>query len=242
MAIAIRYGEHPSQVGDIYLPEGDCKGIVCFFHGGLWKMPYDRFQANEIATKLTAMGYCVWNVEYRRVGEPKRTWNDTFQDAVSSIRYLNTLKDKYQNINLDNVIVAGHSAGGHLAIWLSTQEIGVKCTKFIGLAPILDLKMAYHENAGSGSISHLLEGSPEDYPERYKETSPIEMLGLTGNQIILHGIEDEAVPIEWSRNYVETAKEREKIVELIEIENCSHMDFIDSKSIAFQKFVECIER
>jgi acetyl esterase/lipase len=238
----IKYGEHQSQIGDLYFPSEDCLGTICLLHGGFWKMPYDKSQLNEISNALSSIGYCVWNIEYRRTGEYERIWSDTFDDAVTSIQFLRTLKRTYPNINIDNVIVAGHSAGGHLALWLSTQEIGVPCSKFIGLAPILDLKVAFYENAGGDSVLRLIEGSPQEYPERYKKVSPIELINQARDQIILHGIEDEDVPIEWSRRYINVAKEHGRNFEISEIDKCGHMEFLEPQSIAFQKFIGCLSK
>ena len=36
------------------------------------------------------------------------------------------------------------------------------------------------------------------------------------------------------------AKKQGKNVDLIEVENCGHMDFLEPRSIAFQKFVDCL--
>ena len=153
------------------------------------------------------MGIAFGNIEYRRAGEPDRIWSDTFADALSSVQFLGSLKKIYPEINIDNVIMAGHSAGGHLALWLSTQEIGIKCQKFIGLAPIVDLRTAYYKNAGGDSVLSLIGGSPEEYPDRYKKASPIELLEQARDQIIVHGVKDNSVLVEWSRTYVEGSKE-----------------------------------
>jgi acetyl esterase/lipase len=240
MTKTYKYGSHPSQIGDLYVPSGDCLGTVCLFHGGFWKMPYDRFQLNDIASVLVSKGYAVWNIEYRRTGTVESAWRDPFDDAIAAIRFLVHLKSENQNLNMDHIIVAGHSAGGHLALWLSSQQTGVACHRFIGMAPILDLKTAYKENAGGDSVFQLMHGTPLDYPERYHLSSPIERIERAENQIILHGILDEAVPIAWSRDYIKTAVAKGKAFDLIEIADCDHMAFVDPKSKAFQAFLNCL--
>ena len=236
MTQTIKYGDHESQIGDLYIPSRNSLGIVCLFHGGFWKMPYDRFQFDAVAKELTEMGYCVWNIEYRKIGESGRVWTDTFTDAIASIQALSSFKDAYSNINIDNIFVVGHSAGGHLALWLSSQDIGIKCTRFVGLAPILDLRKAFYENIGGDSVFHLLDGTPEEYPGRYKKASPIEMLPSSEKQVIFHGVEDEDVFVNWSRDYVSVAKSLGRDIEYIEIEKCRHMEFVDPNSEAFRKF------
>ncbi|HBF40188.1 MAG TPA: alpha/beta hydrolase, partial [Firmicutes bacterium] len=141
--ITERYGSNDSQVGDLYLPKGQSVGLVCLFHGGFWRMPYDRKQMSPISEDLATSGYGVWNIEYRRVDESDWNWKDTTSDAVLSINHVQELRKKYPSISKVEVVVAGHSAGGHLAILLSSEPLLVSPKRFIGLAPILDLEIAY---------------------------------------------------------------------------------------------------
>jgi len=240
MNMTIRYGDDKSQIADLYIPTVEAIGTVCLFHGGFWKTPYDYSQFNEISQVLSTLGYCVWNIEYRRSGEKGRKWSDTFKDAMAAVNHLKTLQNEFSSINFDNMIVVGHSAGGHLSAWLSSQELNISIKKFIGLAPILDLKLAYEENAGVDAVFKLMEGTPSDYPKRYRNSSPIELINKSKSQVIIHGKNDDYVPIEWSRAYINHARNLGKEFEYVELEDCGHMDFIDSKSNAFNELLKWI--
>lgn len=231
-----KYGSHESQTGDLYLPKERVNGLVCLFHGGFWKMPYDRFQMNSISEELESSNYAVWNIEYRRVGESDRKWRDTLDDAVLSINYVAELISKYPSINKDKIIVAGHSAGGQIAIWLSAQHLCISPLRFIGLAPILDLENAYKQKEVQKFISDLIGGSPKEYPERYAEYSPYEQIQSASKQTVFHGDTDKDVPKELNRRYLDKTVNKESDFEYIEIEECGHMDFLDISSKAFSRF------
>jgi len=234
MKIKIKYGSGHFQFGDLYLPEANCIGTVCLLHGGFWTMPFGLDQFDGIATQLFKLGYCVWNIEYRRIGEKQYNWKNAFEDSVNAVNELENIRKLYNQINLSKVFVAGHSAGGHLAVWLNSQELKISVTKFIGLSPLLDLELAYQKNSGNGSVEKFLQGKPEEFPERYLFGSPIKLHKKESAELIIHGNRDEQIPIEWSKQYHEKVKQVTDKSQLIELEKCGHMDFIDPKSEAFE--------
>lgn len=236
----INYGNSQSQFCELYLPEKACKGTVCLLHGGFWSMPYGLEQFDDVSQCLSQHGYCVWNIEYRRSGEVGYDWKHAFEDAVTAVNELIEVKKSVSQLDLDNVYVMGHSAGGHLAIWLNSQTLKVPIKKSIGLAPILDLNLAYIENAGNRAVEKLLMGSPTEFPERYDYGSPILQDNKNNSELIIHGVDDDYVPIEWSESYFESAI-KQTYVDLIKLSNCGHMDFLDISSVAFQTILELLE-
>jgi acetyl esterase/lipase len=236
LMITERYGSNDSQVGDLYLPKGQSVGLVCLFHGGFWRMPYDRKQMSPISEDLATSGYGVWNIEYRRVDESDWNWKDTTSDAVLSINHVQELRKKYPSISKVEVVVAGHSAGGHLAILLSSEPLLVSPKRFIGLAPILDLEIAYSNLKVKRFVEDFIGGSPQEYSERYSKISPYEKLKDPAKQTVFHGERDEDVPARLNIRYVETARKMSSDFEYYEIAECEHMDFIDSSSKAYGEF------
>src|SRR5258708_13483399 len=73
-----------------------------------------------LAEDLAARGYAAWNIEYRRVGNPGGRWPGTFLDVAFAADYLRILAPTY-SLNLQRVVPIGHSAGGHLALWLAAR-------------------------------------------------------------------------------------------------------------------------
>ena len=234
-----KYGPLEAQEGDLYLPGASRPPVVCLLHGGFWRMPYGREELAEVAKDLAARGYAVWNIEYRRLGAPGGGWPGTLSDVASAVDHLATLADEGLDLDLDHVMVVGHSAGGHLALWVSARSNGapfrtsrVQPVAAAGLAAVSDLARTYEISAGNGAVTEFLGDGPDHVPERYAAASPIELLPLGIKQLIIHGSRDEALPIDISRFYASTAQASGDSIDFVELPEAGHMDFLDPSSKA----------
>ncbi|GGJ92150.1 hypothetical protein GCM10011583_24500 [Streptomyces camponoticapitis] len=146
----IAYGPAPSQVGELYLPDGDGPfPVVVLVHGGYWAAMWDRRQITGVADDLVGRGYAVWNVEYRRVGEPGGGWPGTFLDVAAAVDALDGMDPA---LDTSRTLVLGHSSGAHLATWTAHRGVlppeapgaGPRITPVgvVSLAGVLDLKAA----------------------------------------------------------------------------------------------------
>jgi acetyl esterase/lipase len=153
----IAYGPEPSQVGELYLPPNPGPHpVVVLVHGGYWTAMVDRREVTRLADDLVGRGYAVWNIEYRRIGEPGGGWPGTLQDVADAV---DAVADLDPDLDTDQVIVVGHSAGGHLAVWTAHRTAlpagapganpRVTPVGAASLAGILDLTAA--DAAGLGS-------------------------------------------------------------------------------------------
>src|SRR5215467_10065994 len=128
--LRLPYGQDANQFIDVRLPAG--KGphpVVLFIHGGYWRAKYDLTYAGHLCGALRKAGVATWNVEYRRVGNPGGGWPGTFEDIRSAYRMMvetQPIKDSPPVFDLSRVVVAGHSAGGQLALCLAAHEKSVK--------------------------------------------------------------------------------------------------------------------
>src|SRR5579862_1084835 len=118
----VHYGPAPSQVAELFLPKG--KGphpVVVLLHGGCFLAELGGFpQTSALAADLARRGYAVWNVEYRKLGEPGAGYPGTFQDVATAVDRLRAEAPRH-DLDLKRVIAVGHSAGGHLALWAASR-------------------------------------------------------------------------------------------------------------------------
>ncbi len=245
----IAYGTDPLQFGDLRLPHG--KGlypVVVVIHGGCWYSEYDLKHVASFSAALTRLGVATWSLEYRRIGNSGGGWPGTFQDVAQCTDYLQVLARTY-SLDLKRVIVVGHSAGGGLALWLAGRGQLPKDSPLyirdplllkgvLSLAGITDLRK-YRPNCGD-AVRKLLGGSPEEVPQRYQQTSPLELLPLKTPQRLIHGALDEIVPLSQSRDYEVAARSLGDDVKLTTVKGAGHFDLIAPQSSAWRAVEEAV--
>ena len=233
----IAYGDDALQFGELRLPEGPGPHPVAIvIHGGCWLAEYDMGHIRTLAEALTGEGIAAWIVEYRRVGNPGGGWPGTFEDVADGSDYLRELARDHP-LDLERVIVVGHSAGGHLALWLAARgrlsadqplhdvdPIAVRGV--LGLAPAPDLAFLHQEEVCGHVIDGLMGGAPEEFPERYGAGSPVELVPLDVPQLLVIGRHDRSwAPV--GRRYFEAAKAEGADVRVIDAEESGHFEMID---------------
>lgn len=210
----VSYGADPLQFGDLRLPPGAGPfPVAVVIHGGCWVSGFATLQnTSAFADALRDAGVATWNIEYRRLDNPGGGWPGTFTDVGAAVDHVTTLAKQYP-IDLSRVVVTGHSAGAHLALWAAArsrlpaksplyQKAPLRMRGAIALGGPGDLRN-FTEYAsricGSPVIERLLGGTPEAVPERYADASPIELLPLGVRQLLIVG-EDDGVMPERARN------------------------------------------
>ena len=253
----IQYGSGEFQFGDLYLPPNSQFAIpnsnfpiVVFIHGGFWRSQYDLTHAGHAAHALSEAGFATWSIEYRRIGHPGGGWPGTFQDVGAAVDYLRVLAPQY-NLDLDRVVVAGHSAGGHLSAWVASRhripagdplymEDPLPVKAAVPLAGVVDLRRGWELQLSSGVVEDFLGGTPGAVPERYGTASPIELLPTGVPMRLIHGTDDDNVPYEISEQYVEAAQQRGDDVKLVALEGTGHFEVINPDTKEWQVVVSTI--
>lgn len=247
----IPYGEERDQVGDLRLPEGGSEslGIAILLHGGFWRERWERDTIEPLAIDLARRGWATWNLEYRRLGPFGGGWPRTGEDVARGIDHVAQLAELHP-LDLENVIVVGHSAGGHLALW-SVKRLGVAFRTLVrprlvvSIAGLADLAESARRGLGDTdqSTSDFVGGEPEDIPDAYRDASPIAALPLEVPQIILQGRLDN-IPdlVDLSRLYVAAARQAGDVVEFIELDDVDHFQPLDPASDAWHLTLEKLEQ
>ncbi|HZN14601.1 MAG TPA: alpha/beta hydrolase [Acidimicrobiales bacterium] len=222
----------------MHLPDGaGPHPVIVVLHGGFWRARYGRWIMRALAEDLARRGYAAWNLEYRRVG-PLAGGGvpHTLDDVAAGLDHLARLAEP-NNLDLDRVAVVGHSAGGHLALWLAGYHGAIEPLIYIAQAGVADLRMAYDMGLGDGIVESFLGGRPDAVPDHYAAASPIERLPTGRRVALIHGTADTNVPIDVARSYHRAARAAGDDAEMIE-RDCDHMVLIDHHSAEWQLVVD----
>jgi acetyl esterase/lipase len=257
----LRWGDHEEQVADLRLPrrepasrraETEADGpagappLVIFLHGGFWRSAYDRGHVGPLGDALAAAGFVVCTPEFRRTGQPGGGWPGTFDDVASAVDVLPELVSEFAAIG--RVVVAGHSAGGHLALWTAgrvrlpggtpwhlaaSPAVGV-----VSLAGVCDLAAGYRLELGGGAVQALMGGGPSEFAGRYAAGDPMGLVPSGVAVRLVHGTEDDRVPVGLSRDYAARAVAAGDDVRCDLLEGYGHFELIDPESEAWPVVLE----
>ena len=217
----LRYDDHEDAILDLHLPVSPNGLTLLLLHGGFWKTAYDRTHTRAMAAALAAEGFLVATPEYRRVGVGGAGgWPRTGADVR---RAATRLPELLEGIGQEagTLRITGHSAGGHLALWLATQ---VPADRVVALAPVCDLREAIRLGLGSDAARAFLGEIDPD------EADPMVLLDQRPDTDvrIVHGVDDDVVPVGLARNLVA----RHPWITLDEVPG-GHFEVIEPGSVAW---------
>jgi acetyl esterase/lipase len=249
--VRIAYGTEPAQVVDLFLPKS--RGphpVVVLIHGGCYLAEYQGLaQTSGIAADLASRGYAVWNVEYRKLGEPGAGYPGTYLDVASALDRLKT-EARAHRLNTRRVVAVGHSAGAHLALWGASRARlpkssalwraePLKIRAVVSLGGIGDLKPHAGVFAGACGPSIAQVAPPQTYPE----TSPAELLPSGAAVTMIHGEFDHVMPFDTGQAYAARVRAAGDRGEAIEIKGVGHFDPVIPTTQAWKTVVvPAIER
>ena len=189
----ISYGSDAYQKVDVWLPAGSgLHPVVLMVHGGCWQTSIaDRTLMNWIADDLRKRGIAVWNIDYRGVDRPGGGYPGSFADVAAAA---DALADNAARLKLDlrRVVAVGHSAGGHLALWLAARPriartsplhranpLPIAHVVSLGGLPDLEATAASPDNGcGTEIIAKLTGSATPDRTDVYADTSVPRLLPL----------------------------------------------------------------
>ncbi len=216
--------------------------MAVLLHGGFWRDRYGRGLMEALCADLASRGWAAWNLEYRRLGSGGG-WPATFADVALGIDRLAGLAGEAP-LDLGRVAAVGHSAGGHLALWAAARPAlpaeapgaapAVLMHAVVSQAGVCDLVGSDGLALGDGVTAQLLGGSAAEQPERYGLASPAAALPLGVPQLLVHGEEDEDVPVAMSRSYHAAARAAGDPADLVVLPAIGHMEHIDPSSMAWR--------
>ncbi|MCW2759925.1 MAG: lipase/esterase [Marmoricola sp.] len=224
------------QFAELRLPTKDPLATVVLLHGGYWLPGYGLELMNALSFELTDLGFATWNVEYRRTGEGGG-FPTTLSDVAAAV-------DRLDGKGLPgglagNVVLLGHSAGGHLAVWAASRtdrtpggEPKVEPRGAISLAGVLDLVRAGSASGSTDPVTAFMGGSPTATPESYALADPALLVPAGCPVWAVDAEDDETVPPEQSTSYVALAESAGATVERVVVPG-DHLSLIDPRAESF---------
>ncbi len=218
-------GPGPTGVVDVYAPSGAERGVLILLHGGFWRAAYDRVHLRTLAAALAADGWRTALPEYRRVGDPGGGMPGTLADIEEILRVVPGLL----GATPAETVVAGHSAGGHLAV-LAASRAEVPPARVVSLAGVLDIRAAHDARLSRGAVGALL-GTPDPRGSDIAAIDPMQRPLPSCTLALVHGTMDAEVPLA----YAERFAARDPRIRLDVVEGADHYDLIDPLSDAYPR-------
>ena len=261
----LSYGGDQMQKADLWLPAG--RGphpTVLMVHGGCWQTEIaDRRIMNWIADDLRKRGIAVWNIDYRGVDRAGGGYPGTFADAAAAADALREQAGRHR-LDLSPLVAVGHSAGGHLALWLAARrspaarspgplipsgspllaDDPLPVDTVVSLGGLPDLELAATP-PGSGCGTEVIERlvGPPTLSSRnvYADTSVPRLAPLGIRQVLVNGLQDRIIPTSYAEDYARRMRAAGDRVKVRMIDDTGHVELIAPETAAWAAAIEEIE-
>ena len=244
-------GDTDQNWAELYLPAGeqrvDSIPLVVLVHGGAWQSALGADVFEPLARDLAGRGMAVYNIEYRRVGSGGG-WPTTFRDVASALDHVVVVDRQYPQIDTDDELIVGHSAGAQLAVWggtrhkLEDDEVGARPlfrpTRVVSLAGPLD--MTYAATHGDDRIVTALGGTPAQVPQRYTMVDPIQNIDPDTPVVAVHGTADRMVSPANSQRYAAAVVKAGGDAEAVLIPGGNHGSVVTSNAPEYPRVLDII--
>ncbi len=168
--------------------------LLIFIHGGGWQTGHRNAYNTQIQEAATR-GFTAATISHRYTrtvneqGEPLYRWPDPLHDVKAAVRFLRAHADSFR-IHPDKIGALGASSGAHLAMMLGFTDpesglegnldvpktrnptVSTRIHAVANLSGPADLAAGYDAPVITPYLEALMNGGPQQYPEKYNQASP----------------------------------------------------------------------
>ena len=247
----VPYGPDPLNFAELWRPAGVSRGTVLAVHGGCWQSDIADIRILDWACDdLARRGWTVWSLEYRGIDRPGGGWPGTFADVACGADALRSA-----GVDGSRVVALGHSAGGHLALWLAARgalpsaspmwcpdPLPLHAVLCLGGLPDLErVSKPPYDRCDNDPVPRLVGGGMGDRPDPYRDTSPAELLPFPAAQVLVNTTEDRIAPPALARLWAERAGAAGCAVQLVTVPDEGHVELIAPGSAAWAATLAALE-
>ncbi|MFN7398159.1 MAG: alpha/beta hydrolase [Sandaracinobacter sp.] len=263
----LTYGGAPSQKIELFLPPPNAENpealrpVVVLIHGGCWQQKVAGMElVRPAAGAFLEKGFAVWSITYRRIDEEGGGYPGTFRDVGAAI---DALRDhaEAKKLDLNRVVLWGHSAGGHLALWAAGRhklpadsplrtENPLRPRGVVsvgGFGSLQKWESEIRNICGADSVPKLApsttaDGTERTADQRFADTSPERLLPTGVPAVMLHGVFDY---VAFPAIGLEHAQDGRKAGDRVDIQIApiaGHFEVIAPGTAAFTQGLAAVER
>ena len=214
--------------------------VIVFIHGGGWRSEWSKNYTEGFVEALAEQGFATWDLEFRRIGHHGGGYPGTFEDIADGADHLKMVAKSYP-LNLHEVVVVGHSSGGHLALWLAGRSRlpessalyrvdPLELRGVVSIAGVNDLELSYILGSRKDVLTLINAESLESGAPRFGETNPARLLPLDVPQTLMIGDKDSQWRLKMTERYAEKSIAAGDITKVVVVPGANHMDVVDAQS------------
>lgn len=263
----ISYGEAPSQKVELFLPPPSAdnpdalRPVVVLIHGGCWQQKVAGMElVRPAAGGFLEKGYAVWSITYRRIDEEGGGYPGTFEDVGKAI---DALRDhaEAKKLDLNRVVLWGHSAGGHLALWAagrhklpadsplrSADPLRPRGVVSVGgFGSLQKWETEIRTVCGADSVPKLApaataDGAERTADQRFSDTSPDRLAPTGVPSVMLHGVFDYVAFPAIGLDFAQDGRKAGDRVDIQIAPVAGHFEVIAPGTAAFSQGMAAVER
>lgn len=255
----ISYGTAASQQIELFLPAaspdapGAARPVVVLIHGDCWQQKASGMElVRPAAGAFLEKGYAVWSISYRRIDEEGGGYPGTFQDVGAAI---DALRDhaEAKKLDLNRVVLWGHSAGGHLALWAAARhklpaesplrsERPLRPRGVVSVGGFGSLQQWETEIQAVCGADTVLKLAPGQTDARFADTSPDRLLPAGVPAVMLHGVFDHVAFPAVGLSHAQDGRKAGDRVDIQLAPVAGHFEVIAPGTAAFAQGLSAVER